>query len=597
MAKLSNDQIRNILAKTARPEELKSCNDHDIRARFHIEPSLNKSRLPYLGLFLEWVGNIINKDKKKVFEMLLTLPIETVDFTEGVFDELTKVFDAQDRHIGYQFTNPELSSDFSKYREQIGDSTFWQTRGFHAMKTAINSIVIVDLPAEQVTRFPEPYYYLLDVQRVISCHVSKGFKFEYIIFYNAHTDEILHAYDDEFYRTYARRKDDTWELITERPHDLNYTPARSFWTTPFTEKSKLQKRGPQSNALGKFDWLLLLYTFTKHVELYAGFPIDVVYEQACSYKDAQGNSCEGGKIRKTVSGGPGHDPAVSWEDCPSCANKNILGPGTLLTAPGMASKDDPDLLAGMNRISADTESLDYLLKRIDSYEVGISTNMIGYVAEGIREAMNKEQVGSMLESQINCLAEIRDNFENIHKFVLDSLARLRYGPGAVLGVTVNYGRKWFIHSVEKLQTQFAEAKANGFANFELTSQFNQILTTKYKNNPTMLERVRTLAAIEPYQNYNTSDLLSLIEKVKPKKEMIQLKVDFGSYVARFEREYMDIGTFMQFAPFEVKVAFIQDKLLEYVGEDYPEETPPEPPVPPIPPIPPAPPIPDPGPTE
>lgn len=575
MANLTNAQILTILQAGRKPEELTTCHKHDIRARFHIEPTMKTSRLAYKDEYFEWVGNIINSKKLEVFKHVLNLPtVETVEFTKGVFDELTKVFEAQDRYIGYQFTNPALAADFDEYREQIGDFTFWQTKGFNAMKTAINSVVILDLPAVQDARdkFPRPYYYFLDVQKVIGFDVNDMFKFEFIVFHNRHNDDIVHAFDDSFFRTYTKGENGSWSLTSEVPHDLGYTPARSFWTTPFEECSRLQKRGPQSTSLGKFDWLLLLYTFTKHVELYAGFPVDVMYEQRCDYRDAVGNACENGKVRRTVKADMmGTEQQVVFDDCPNCKDKQILGPGTVLTAPAMASKDDPDMIQGMNRIGADKDSLEYLLKRIDKYEEEISTNMIGYIAESIREAMNKEQVGSMLESQINCLAEVRDNFQNIHLWVLEGLARLRYGRAALLSVTCNYGSKWFIHSVEKLQTQYKEAKANGFANFELSSQFNQILLTKYKNNPTMLERVRTLAAIEPYQNYNVDDLVQLSGKFTLNKNLIRLKIDFSGYVARFEREFMDVGSFMQFSPFEVKVAFIQEKLLQYVAEDYKEQ--------------------------
>src|SRR5690606_30330632 len=258
-----------------KPEELNSCQKHDVRARFHTEPKLDGARIEYRDDYLKWVGNIINAKKLEVFKYLLTLPIETIEFTEGVFAELNKIFEAQARHIGYEFTNPELSSDFKDYRKQIGDDMFWQTKGFQAMKSAINSIVILDLPAIQdfqKDRFPRPYYYFLDVQKVRAFDVDSSFKFEYIVFLNKKNDKVAHAFDDGHFRTYENRED-KWVLVSEVPHDLGYTPARSFWTTPF-DTSKLQKRGPHTNSLGKFDWLLLLYTFTKHVELYAGFPVE-----------------------------------------------------------------------------------------------------------------------------------------------------------------------------------------------------------------------------------------------------------------------------------------------------------------------------------
>jgi hypothetical protein len=580
MAYLQNEQILKILQKGNLPEELESCRKHDIRAKFHTETTLSLSDIPYRQHFIDWVGTIINSKKLEVFEHLMTLPVETIEFTEGVFDELSKIFEAQDRFIGADFTNPELSVDFNSYRKEIEDDKFWQTRGFQAMKSQINSIAVIDLPVmqDENDRFPRPYYYLLDVQKVRDFRLGKNYKFEYLIFLNMKNDDIAHALDDGHFRTYTKDDNGRWQLYSENPHDLKYTPARSFWSTPWDSRAKLQKRGPQSNSLGRLDWLLFLYTSQKHTELYAGFPVDVMYEQRCDYKDADGNVCENGRIRTTMNTSldGSTPPRIVYDDCPNCKNKQLLGAGTVLTAPAMASNDDPDLLKGMNRISADKDSLEYLMNRIDKLESDISVNMIGYIAEGIREAMNREQVASMFESQVNCLAEVRDNFEAVHKFVLETMARLRYGDKSLISVTCNYGSKWFIHSVETLQSQYKEAKTNGFANFELSSQFEQILLTKYKNNPMMLERARTLAAIEPYQNYTVADLTALNEKFGLNMDLVRLKIDFSGYVNRFEREFMNIGNFMQFMPFNVKVAFIEEKLLQYVKEDYPEDVDPEP---------------------
>lgn len=578
MAYLLKDQILKILQSgtNQKPEELQSCHKHDIRAKFHIETKIDSSCIEYLPEYLAWVGSIINKKKLSVFTHLMTIPVETVDFNEGIFDELTKVFDASDRYVGYEFTNPALSQDYETFLKDIGHNTFWRNQGFQALKTAINSIVILDLPAVQdlvKDKFPRPYYYLLDVQRLINWDVNSKFKFEYVIFHNKYDSDIIHAFDDGYYRTFKRSSDGKahdYTLVSEVPHNLAECPAKSFWSTPFNDRSRIQKRGPQTNALGKMDYLLWLYTATKHAELQAGFPIDVVYEQGCDYRDASGNTCKGGTVQVAVNAtlNDGQDIRYRYDECPTCKEKQMLGAGTLLTAPAMASKDDVDLIQGMNRISADTVSLEYLLTRISKYETDISVNMIGFISEGIREAMNKEQVNSMFESQINCLAEVSENFQAIDLWVLEGLAKLRYGTQAVVSITSNWGRKWFIHTVEKLQAEFKESKENGFPNFELSSQFEQIIQTKYKNNPAMLERARTLAAIEPYQNYTVSDIGSLSEKFGLNNNLVHLKLDFSNYVSRFEREYMDVGAFMQYMPFSTKVTFIREKLLEYVEEDY-----------------------------
>ena len=607
MAILSSAEILQILQEKQRPEELESCRIHDSRARFHTEPYLRSPVYQsYTDQFLAWVNLIIDKDKHAVFRALMTLPIETIDFTEGVFDELKKVFEAQNRYIGSEFTNPQLEADFEEYRKQIGDFDFWKTKGFKAMKSAINSFVIIDLPPideedegteddaapkKAAPKYPQPYYYLLDCQRVVDVDIDCNNNVEYIIFVDGYDQKMFYAFDDQFYRVFreiegqaqvAGQTVASYEMVSETPHDLGYTPARSFWSTPYNDKSIIQKSGPISNSLSKLDWLLFMYTSTKHSELQAGFPVEVIYEQRCDYKDAEGNACEGGKIRKNVrtqmlsprAAGDGYSYStgtqVVYDDCPTCKNKNQLGAGRLLTAPAMASKDDVDLIQGMNRIGADVPSLEYLLKRIDGLETGIAINVVGYTDEDLNEAINKEQVASRYQSQFTVLIEVKENFENIHKFVLETLGKLRYGK-AFVSATVNYGDKFFIYSVDALQEEYTSAKTNGFPVYELGSQINQIIETKYKENPTMLERARILGSIEPYVTYTMTELINLNGAIPLNQQLIRLKADFESYVNRFEREYMNVAQFMQYSPMESRVEFIKNAMLEYVNEDYAEQ--------------------------
>lgn len=515
------------------------------------------------------------------------MPVETIDFTEGVFDELKKVFSAQNKFVGFQFTNPELIHDYESYLKEIQEPQWWANDGFRTMKSAINSIVIVDLPAVIEGKQPSetrPYFYVLDVQRVERISIVRN-KIEYIIFCDGHNENVVYAFDDMMYRTYARQNGNIFVLVSESPHGLGYVPAATFWSTPYTRRSKIQKAGPISNSLSKLDWLLFMYTSTKHSELHAGFPVEVVYEQRCDYKDAEGNSCEGGQVRKTVRTGIGTmDVAaqVVYEECPTCKNKRILGAGRVLTAPAMASKDDVDLIQGMNRIGADVDSLGYLLKRIDGLETSIAINMAGFTEEDVKEAMNKEQVRARFQSQHTVLMEVKENFEVIMKFVLETIARLKYGA-AFISATVNLGDKFFIHSLESLQQELEKARANGFPVYEIANQINLIIATKYKENPAMLERNRTLSAIEPYAIYTIEQLITLNEKVGLVENLVRLKIDFEAYISRFEREYLPIGQFMQFSPFETKVEMIRAKLLDYVDEDYPEQEPPAAPDPTLPP--------------
>lgn len=565
--------------------EISAISFHDKRAKFHTVPQqkYDKARNDYYGDYIQWVGRIIDQAKQEVFEHLLILPVETVDFTESIFNQVKKIFQAEDRFIHHSFVNDETSSDFSDYLRKIGDNYFWEDTGFEAMKNSPSAVLLVDMPSDgSEGEAPEPYYYLLDTSLVINAGFDRYCEFEWIIFKDPKKDKLVHAWDGVYYRSFDNTKG-KMKLIVESAHNLGYCPAKSFWSKPFDKKSKLQKRGVITNTLSRLDWSLFLMTSSKHETLYAGFPIDIMYEQQCSYVDDQGNPCEDGIIHfqniRMIEGV--QEPYEDKMKCPSCSQKQRLGAGTQLTAPAMADKEDPDLIGGLNRVGADVQSLEWIEKKLKDDKLDITWNIIGISRGGNDAAKNELQVASNYESRLTALLDIKKNFEKIHKFAITTIGKLRYGS-AYQGSVVNYGEQMFIHSLSELNENFEQSKKNGMPIFELAKQQGQIMHTKYQNNPEMIKRVDILRQLEPYQTYSIEELMKLSSQLD--KTRLALKLNFPEYINRFERENMNIVGFMQFSDMSQKIEIIKAKLMEYVQEDLTEaqqtETPPTPPVPP-----------------
>lgn len=566
--------IPKLIQKTNQNKEVKYCQEHDRRALFHTEPTEQANELKYLKKFISYVADIIDKNKQDVFKHIVSLlPIETVDFTEGVFNELKKVFNGQDRNKKHHFNNPELEQDFEMYLKQIHNNEFWEHKGFSTMKSAINSILIVDLAAEpnEVDSLPEPYYYFLPIDRLIDMPMTKKGKVEYIIFKDKKDEEIYYVFDDMFYRTY-RKGNGTMNLIVENMHGLGYVPARSFWSTPFNHHRKIQKKSPISQALSKLDWLLIFYVFEKHASLYAGFPIDVMYEQKCNYHDDEGNECENGYITKTVNshgiGSPLNELQQTIEPCPACnGNKPILGAGTVITAPAMTDKDDPDLIQGLNRISADVESLEFLKGKIKNQEQSIAWDMIGYTQEDHKEAMNETQIIGNYESRQNVILEVKSNFEKAESFAVNTVGLLRYGNTAYLGSTINYGERFFLQTLNGLKEGIEKSKTSGLPNFEIAAQQKQLMLTKYQANPQMVQRSLILTEVEPYQGYTLKEITEINNTITLDPIKLLIKFNFQEYILRFEREFTNVANFMPFDEFNSKIDFINAKLIDYANAD------------------------------
>lgn len=572
MGKLSIQELPTKLKTPSLTKELKEIKRHDDQCSFHVEPTSSIGTIPYKDTYLDWVKKILDSSKHDVFKHLLTAPIETVDFTEGLTNELKKAFNAQDKNISFQTINKEVTADYEAYLKGIKDAQFWMTEGFSAMKSNINAVLIVDLPAlpvvdgeiQQTTRYPSPYYYLLAPCDIIDADVNRDGSIEWIIFKNEYIEDAYFLFDEDFFTSFIY-KDGKVQSFTQTPHDLGYCPAHTFWSTPFNKESKLQRRGPLTNALAKLDDLLFNCTSTKHGVLYAGFPMIVMYERRCTYQDAQGNACNSGKLTQMVRTDPNSEVyAPKQIDCPNCSNRAILGAGTIITAPAPSEKGDADLIDGVKTVPAEVDSLEFLKKMIIEQKQELTANIVGIAKEVSEAAKNEMQVGSGFESRLNVILWVKENMEIIHKFALETMGKLRYGK-SYMGCNVSYGTKFYLYEFMDLLNEYKESKANGLPNFELDSQIDQMMNTKYQSNPDSLQRSKILKALEPYTTYSLLEIKNLPGPIDNKK--IILKRDFPDYIARFEREFMDVVGFMPYAEMQDKIEFIKAKLMEYVEED------------------------------
>jgi hypothetical protein len=573
---LTPSQIDDIISRAGRPEEIEEAIKEESRARFHTEPSsFNSARTN----FMAWVKQLIDPNKYAIFEHLLTDPIPTIDVSEAIFNEVKKVFEAQDRHISYQFVNPDLNEDFDKYLKQLQDEPFWRVDGLHVIKNAYNSIMVVDVPSVPETGLepingvvlserPKPYYYVLPIDKVLQIEIDKYSKrVEYIFFVDVCTPDRGYIFDDGFYRTLTR-ENGKWRVIGESSHDLGYTPAKSFWASKLNGDSQIRKRGLVTNSLGNFDRLLFKIVSENHVELYAEYPIMTMFSQKCDYMDATGNSCEGGKVKKLMKNGFGGSEYVdTYETCPKC-NGGVasLGAGSIFEAPAMTKSDDPNLIDAVKFVTVGVESLKWINEKVSNLKNELTYSIIGIVDEVSGIAINKDQVQSQYESRQNVLLDIKNNLEDIHRWTHETVAFLRYGK-SFKAATINYGTKFFLQTAGQLNEQYLKSRDSGIPAFELANQRVQIYETKYRSNPDMLQRIRILMAIEPYQDYSISQIKDLItlQNIFDKRQLL-LKLNFDSYIQRFEREMTDVVSFMQFAPFSQKVNMILEILLSYVDE-------------------------------
>lgn len=278
--------------------------------------------------FLDWVRKLIPKDKYNIFLSLFKFPTQNIELTEKIFEELERVFDGRNSAVNYQFLDSTLADDWEWYKHDIlNEPNVWKSKGWATMKTAINSVLVVDIPTEQMEERPAPYFYFLGIDKVIDFK-AKGESLEWIIF--KQPDNKIAAFDDEFMRLFeVDDKGKVGELITETKHGLGYCPAKFFWSTPLSREQPDIKKSPLSSQLGNLDWLLFFRVSKRHLDLYAPYPIYSAYAADCSFRNnATGDYCDGGYLRN-IKGEYKMLRDGSVERCPVCSEKRIAGWGHL----------------------------------------------------------------------------------------------------------------------------------------------------------------------------------------------------------------------------------------------------------------------------
>lgn len=542
------------------------------RLRFHTETATSVYEdLSFSATqFLTWVSKLLPKDKFNIFLQLFKYPLLTTTVVEDVYRELERVFYSRNSSSTYQFANSELAEDWANYqREKLHEPEIWKTQAWKQMQVSPNSILVVDLPPVQTTPRPEPYFYWLEIDQVIDFESVErsSTDFQWLIF--KQPENRIAVFDDSSIRIFQlNEKREIEYLISEAVHDLHYCPARFFWSSQLNEKNPFLKKNPITKELSNLDWYLFFALSKQHLDLYAPYPIYSAYEADCNFENNEtGDYCDGGFLRnangdfKMLADG-------TVERCPCCSEKRIAGPGSFLEVPvPNATEGVADMREPVQITTIDKDSLDYNVKECERLKNEIVVSVVGSggtVSE--KEAINETQVTANFESKTSVLNALKTNFEQAQKFVEDTVCRFRYGS-SFISSSINWGTEFYVFTVTELYAKYKQAKDNGALQSELDAISQQILEVEYRNNPLSLQRMAILKQIEPYPNNTISEVIALYNKGLLEEEKVRLKINFSSYIDRFERENINIIEFASGLTLSKKIEIITNKLLDYVKRE------------------------------
>lgn len=568
---LELNQIKEILQKPTKKQLIQKAVGLQRRLRFHTETNISTFDINYPATcFLQWVEHLLPKDKYNIFLHLFKYPLSTSAVVEDVYRELERVFYSRNSSNSYQFSNSELAEDWAGYRrEKLNEPDIWKTEGWRQMQVSPNSILVVDLPVEQTSSRPEPYFYWLEIDQVVDFELKdkSTTDFDWLMF--RQDNNKLAVFDEQSIRVFQlNEKNEIIGLISEATHDLGYCPARFFWSVPLNEKNPCLKKNPLTKELSNLDWYLFFSISKQHLDLYAPYPIYSAYEADCNFENNEtGDYCDGGFLRN-VNGDYKILADGTVERCPCCSDKRIAGPGSFLEVPipnqaeGIADMRNPIQIT-----SIDKDSLEYNVSECERLKNEIVISVVGTggtVSE--KEAINETQVTANFESKTSVLNALKTNFEQAQKFVEDTVCRFRYGK-SFISSAINWGTEFYVFTVTELYAKYKQAKENGALDSELDAISQQILEVEYRNNPLMLQRMLILKQLEPYPNKTIAEVINLYDKGLLEAEKVRLKINFIEYIDRFERENINLIEFAANLPLNKKIEIITNKLLDYVRKE------------------------------
>lgn len=593
MASLTDDQALERIKKPKNKAHIDAAVYQEERLLMHCESILEKNNLPFTAFrnFTGWWKGLITKEKWSVIDSLIGTPLSTLTTTKEIFDQLSKFIDAQDRYIAFKFTNIDYTNDYANYLERIKDDSFWRQRSVEGLKSDICSVVVVDLPTVQTTERPEPYKYFVSPKMFIDLDINRTTgDVEYFIYRQSLVNWDGEAYlnkgnttnnkltsllgqnpdlekcivlDDDFYRVYVKKvRGNDWVLASKTAHELGFCPAVDFWQPSIKGTNGINKKGPITNVLKKLDYLLFYRALADYISLYGPFPPLVTYDMSEDMLDDK--STPNPNTNATIDRSQNSFVSNSEETHPNKAVNGMIGPGSVIEVPVPASKDDHDFMANpMKFVGMDTMTLEYIDKKIKLLESEIIEVCTGEDDEYMNEvAKNPEMLAASFESKETIFGWIKRQVERVHRFTTITQAKLRYGNEYFVTCTVDYGSDYNLKGSGILTKEFKEATEAGMPSGYTNEISTAASNTRFKNNPEILARMRILQDLEPYIGYSCAQLqLAGVDKADTINFVI--KLNFNSFIKRFELENGSIVNFGSLMDYSDKIKSITETLKEY----------------------------------
>lgn len=466
-------------------------------------------------------------------------PLPVIQITDSILSDYLKVFDGKNRN--FKINADRDISRLNAWVSEINLEAWIEESARKVYKNQPCSFVVIDKDSKG-----KEYPILVCSNRLIDAQFSqKSGQLEYIVFVHSETEthKNIAVYDASAYRVFANEKNtDTYSVIVDQAHNIGYCPAHAFVIEPSNDKNPFKRRVAFTQSVASLEDWTLFDAFRNFTDHYAPFPVMEGPENKCA-----NDNCKKGWVIEEVAleNNPDAAPVVKYHKCPVCEGKkgNFIGPGTYIGINVASEKDRKDGSGIFRMILPATADLKYTPEKLDDLEVDIRHKIVGVNnLESMNEAMNELQTKGSFASMETVLLRTKRQLDAIYKWMAETAGRSMY-TNISLKVDANFGTEFYLTTEADLQKRYKDGKAMGLPIEELLMIYTQLIETKYKGNPSKIERQKMLLELDPYPLYTVSEIISLAEKNLIDRTTLVLKINFLNFVARFEAENMPITQF------------------------------------------------------
>lgn len=562
--KYTEAQTQEILKSPKHKAKIESAREYEKELRLYTEAQ-DDEELKNDSAFKNLCKKIETRIPKKSYERVLEFieaPLAAVDLTNSLLVELYKVFQSKNAFFSHEIDSEAKNKQLKEIIKKLDVHNFIIETGKEVLKNKPNTIIVIDKDLQGV-----PYIVKVDSDRLIDADVKPDGTMSYICFLHSYDEEAkitrIAFYDSEVYKVYIHDpKRQTYTLEIETLHEMGVCPARRFLKNALNSKNNFKGKTPIATNIGKIREWQLFTIYRYYAKHYAAFPIIEKMKGKCGNSD-----CNNGWVPapNPIYFDNGERRELPNVKCKACADIEGVGVGTTINI--RPKQGDEDNGKGTFKfIAPEISGVKYLGEDLEKLAKEIRLKTVGISDVLTAEAVNADQVNDSVQSKESVLVNLKETFEEIYIWIIETSAKAYFLGNVAVTVYANLGTEFYLVTETEMQARFKYARDNGFPEAEVDAIYNQLITTKYKDNPDSALRMTLLKLIDPlpFATFDEVDKLRAAKVISEQEYIIKRR--FVKFIDRLEYEQESIILFGNKLTLAQRIKKITDILNKYADE-------------------------------